>query len=168
MLAPPSSSSRQRGRMVSGCTVIIWLSDLGLRPPAKDASSICSHPRTEEVLWKTPRPPPSPFGERAGNKHSRFLDQEPARADLRRGMNDCLRLPEERAGNLASADRNEVAASSAAVYLICIDLAGRLGRFRFAFRDVAHVFLLLSPKFDDRRVMSCDAAMCITSKRTSP
>ncbi len=49
-----------------------------------------------------------------------------------------------------------------------IDLAGRLGRFRLAFRDLAHGFLLLSPKFEDRRGMLCDAALCIASERTSP
>jgi CspA family cold shock protein len=70
--------------------------------------------------------------------------------------------------NVVTPHLNEVAASGAAVYSVSIDLAGRLGRFRFAFRDVAHAFLLLSPKFDDRRGIFCDAALCITSERTTP
>jgi cold shock protein len=51
---------------------------------------------------------------------------------------------------------------------VAIDLAGRLGRFRLAFRDVAHAFLLLSPKFEDRRGMLGVAVVCIVSERTVP
>jgi cold shock protein len=83
-------------------------------------------------------------------------------------MNSCLRFRRERFGNLVASNLIEVAASSASVYLMCIDLAGRLGRFRLAFSDVAHVFLLLSPKFEDRPGISCAVALCIASERTVP
>jgi len=69
---------------------------------------------------------------------------------------------------LAHSSGKEVAAGIAADYVISIDLAGRLGRFRLAFRDVAHAFLPLSPKFEDRCGMFCDAALCIASEKDFP
>ena len=57
-------------------------------------------------------------------------------------MKDCLRFLYERAAGPVRSCRKKVAAIGAAVYAGHIDLAGRLGRFRLAFRDLAHAFYL--------------------------
>ena len=58
--------------------------------------------------------------------------------------NNCLSLFAQSLGELAGAARIAVASGRCADYVIGIDLAGRLGRFRLAFRARAHVFLPLS------------------------
>jgi hypothetical protein len=53
-----------------------------------------------------------------------------------------------------------VAAAFSGDYILCIDLAGRLGRFASPFA-LGRTCSYLSPNFDDRCVTSCDVAMCI-------
>jgi len=56
--------------------------------------------------------------------------------------------------------RIEVASAPGGHYVIRIDLAGRFGPFRLAFRARPHVFLL-SPNIEDRRGRSHDVASAL-------
>jgi len=92
--------------------------NLVLRHAGEAPFSLCSHPRIGEGL-KAAVSHPLPPGRGPGQVLA------PAWGTLP--------LPAKRAGNLAGEKRNEVAADCSPVYLTRVDLAGRLGRTRFAF-----------------------------------